>query len=398
MKVLMYLNESELAPKGGPYGVGYYYHTEIQKRGDDSISFLHIDNPYEGIRKKEKKLFSFLPSCIKELYRNLRNIKQRRALLYGRPPKSKIDFSSYDVVHFHETKDLYMERENLKNYKGIVLLTSHSPVPYGQEKCLDLPKIIYWAIPRMKEKYEELDRYAFERADYIIFPCPEAEEPYYGHWPYYKKIHEIKPNSFKYVLTGITPSFASREREDVLKELCISNDKFVISYVGRHNTIKGYDVLKEIGKTVLNDDNTYFIVAGKESPFKRLNHPHWKEIGWTDDPHSYIAASDMFLLPNKETYFDIVMIEILSLGKIVVASRTGGNKYFEKNGVEGVFLYDSIDEAVMLINKIKSMNKSDRLMLGKKNYEFYKNNLTISSMYESYKKTLAEIEKEHNRP
>ena len=43
---------------------------------------------------------------------------------------------------------------------------------------------------------------------------------------------------------------------------------------------------------------------------------------WTNDPHSLINASDMFILPNKETYFDLIMLEVLSMGKIVLATNT----------------------------------------------------------------------------
>lgn len=68
-----------------------------------------------------------------------------------------------------------------------------------------------------------------------------------------------------------------------------------------------------------------------------LKDSRWKEVGWTNDSQSIIAASDVFVLPNRETYFDIIMLEVLSCGKIVIASRTGGNKYFEKIGAKGVF-------------------------------------------------------------
>lgn len=392
MKVLVYLEEEKLTPRGGPLGVGYYYYTEMKKRGDSSLDFLHIERPLEEVRNVEKKVFSYLPHFLQEIYRNIRDIKKIRNLLYGKPPKSKVDFSKYDIVHFHQTVYMYLERENLKDYKGIVVLSSHSPVPYGQEQCLDVPRIITWGVPHMKEKYEEVDKYAFERADYIIFPCPEAEEPYYNNWPYYKTFHEVKPNAFNYVLTGITPASPKRDRKGVLEELGIKADNFIISYVGRHNTVKGYDKLKIIGQSFLEEhQDSYVIVAGRETPFKRLDHLRWIEIGWTTDPHSYIAASDVFVLPNKETYFDIVMIEILSLGKIVVASRTGGNKYFERMGVKGVFLYNTVEEAVSLLSNIKKMTVDERKELGKENYNFYQQNLTVSAMYDNYLTVLKKI-------
>lgn len=46
-----------------------------------------------------------------------------------------------------------------------------------------------------KEEYDKLkivDEYAFNRANYIIFPTKEAEECYYNTWPDYKDIKEKK--------------------------------------------------------------------------------------------------------------------------------------------------------------------------------------------------------------
>ena len=296
------------------------------------------------------------------------------------------------MVHFHSTLDMFKERENLQNYKGIIILSSHSPIPLGQEICSDIPSVVKEMVPHMRERYEQMDKFAFEKADYIIFPCPEAEEPYFNNWSYYKTFHINKPQSFKYVLTGITPSYAKRDRNSVLNNLNLPPDSFIISYVGRHNSVKGYDRLKEIGEKFLNcHTESYFVIAGTEGPINRLNHPNWIEVGWTNEPHSYIAASDVFVLPNKETYFDIVMIEILSLGKIVIASRTGGNKYFEKKGLKGVLLYDTVDEAVHLLEKVKNMSKEERSFLGSENYSFYQKYLTVNSMYDNYMNLLKQI-------
>ena len=40
MKVLFYLDEKKLSPRGGPYGVGYYYWEEMKRHGDTIIDFM----------------------------------------------------------------------------------------------------------------------------------------------------------------------------------------------------------------------------------------------------------------------------------------------------------------------------------------------------------------------
>ena len=199
------------------------------------------------------------------------------------------------------------------------------------------------------------------------------------------------------MLTGIPEAKPKRGREEVREGLGVPNEAFLISYVGRHNRVKGFDLLKDIASSLFEkEDNAWVVSAGNEAPIKRLEHKHWLEIGWTTEAHSYIAASDVFVLPNRETYFDIVMLEILSLGKIVVASRTGGNKYFEEAGCKGVFLYDTVEEAVTLLQKICHMSESERQSLGDANKVFYRDHLTVSSMYDSYINLLNEIGKENN--
>lgn len=392
MRVLVYLPEEKLTPKGGPFAVGYYYYKEMCRRNEHTLEFTHVNEKYEDSHRKGRMITSKLPNWINKLHRTVRGILNRKALLYGKRCAPIHNYDEYDMIHFHQADHFYLERNNLKNYKGIILYQSHSPLPWGQEQCKDISKWYEWCIPHMVEKYEEIDKWCFDRADYIIFPCQDAEEPYLKNWTYYSTIKELYKEKYRYILTGIMPAFAKQSREDVLKKYGVPNDGFVISYVGRHNTVKGFDILKDIANRYFSKEpNAWVISAGLEEPFKRLPHKRWKEIGFTNDPHSLISASDVFVLPNRVTYFDIVMIEVLSLGKIVIASRTGGNKYFEKQNLPGVMLYDSVEEAVELLEKVKSMSPEERAEKERKNHEFFVNHLSSSAMYDSYITLLKEI-------
>lgn len=394
MRVLVYLQKNKLAPKGGPYAVGYYYMQEQARRGDHFFSFLPASEALStGLKNKVRKLMSLMPNPLLRCQQNRSLLLSVKSTLEGKGYPRHNRFDDYDIIHFHQTIDMYLERNNLVNYKGIVVLQSHSPIPLGQEMFADLPENIRKSVPNILEKYETMDSYAFERADYIIFPCEEACEPYFLSWPHFKCIFDKKQSKFRYILTGIPPCQAKRPRKEVLEDLSIPQEDFVISYIGRHNKVKGFDILKEIASKYLDiDQKAWVISAGKEEPITRLLHPRWKEIGFTSDAHSYISASDVFVLPNRMTYFDIVVLEILSLGKIVVASRTGGNKFFEKNNVEGVFLYDSIEDAVRLLSKVREMKPEERAKLGKKNKEFFEKELTVAKMYNKYISFLEEIE------
>ena len=381
MKVLIHVYEKYLLPKGGSGAVCYYYNEEQKKRGENFLEFL--PNPQE---------YNHISNLFKKIVRQICNYFIVFRRLYFSPKSSGRNYNKYDIVHFHDTNSLYYAMGDLKEYKGKVLLQSHSPQPLAEEQYEKMDKKLRFFFPFAKQMYKRMDRIAFERADYLIFPCPEAEDPYKKSLDYFNGIHQTRPDVFKYVLTGIPVSTAKRSRKQVCDELNIPISDFIITYVGRHNEIKGFDLLKSIANGLFtHHTNMWVISAGKEEPIKRLEYQQWKEIGWTTDAHSYISAADVFILPNRETYFDIVMLEVLSLGKIVVASRTGGNKFFEKNQLKGVFLYDTVDDAIEIIQKLCTMPFAERNLLGQENYKFYKEHLSVSSMYDNYVQVLKDI-------
>ncbi len=385
------MKENELSPFGGPRGVGWYYNEEMKRRGEHTLSFLPSSGNGGGDGRM-KKMVKRLPKSLYDLQHNLRDIRRIRKLLGGKLEGSSVDFNQYDVIHFHESQDMFLEKKKLENYRGIVIYQSHTPLPTGIERCTDLPKIYFSLIPDLEKKLLEVDEYAFRRADYIIFPCEDAEESYLASWPLFRKIRDEKSDCFRYVLTGIKGATAKRGKEEVRRELGIPLSDFVVVYAGRHNYVKGYDLLKTIGCGFLkNNEHTWMVVAGRPGLIEAPVEKRWLEIGWTTDAHSYIAASDVFLLPNRVTYFDLIMLEILSLGKIVITSRTGGNRFFEKNHVPGVLLYDTEEEALALLEKVRAMSEEERAGLGEENRKFFLSNLTVASMYDSYMKVLGEI-------
>lgn len=378
MKVLIYLPQEELKPVGGPLGVGYNIKMVLEQENIQEIEFLHIKrkkNRHGKIITLFKWIFSYITMFI---FPNKENLSL---------------FQKYDIVHFHSVKDFYTNRNALKKYKGKTVLTSHSPEPMALEMYKDITsRFIFLKSKWLLNQLRKMDYYSFNNADYVLFPVEDAEEPYLNNWLDFGKIKSKRQSHFFYCPTGIVPVKEKRSKQAIMDEFGIGPHSFVICYVGRHNEIKGFDSLKRIGKKLLEEESAYsFIICGKEYPINGLQHDRWTEIGWTNDAYSYIAASDLFILPNKETYFDLIMLEALSLGKIVVASRTGGNKYFEKNSYPGVLLYDSEEECISIVHIIKKMSKEDRLKLGEANKRLFLKDLTAKVFVENYINLLNKI-------
>lgn len=388
-KVLIYLHKDRLAPTGGPEGYNYNLYLQLKEK-TTNISFIETDKGrYSNINKTVNLLKN---GKLKTIIQTAKRIVRKGMMLYGINHHAIVDINDYDLIHFHTTADMYDCRDDLKKYKGKVILTSHSPTLLSKE-YFDI--LSGFEKKHMKWFYRNLikmDEYAFNRADYLFFPCPEAEEPYYNNWDYFKTIKIEKGDRFRYILTGIAPCRPKLDKKSVRNKYGIPENAFVVCYVGRHNTIKGYDSLKLIGQEILkNNENIYFLIAGKESPIKGLEHSRWIEIGWTNDPHSVISASDMFLLPNKETYFDLVMLEVLSLGQIILTTFTGGNRYFEQLKPNGIFYFSNIIEACERIEEIKNLTLIQQEKLRKLNHGIYENNFTSSIFADNYIKLIESL-------
>lgn len=386
MKVLIFRKENLLKPVGGPNG--YLFNLkkgmDASSSHDVEISFLPSGFENKTVKNKAKQSKSLFVKKMLSFYRRYKHIRRMLSCL-GKCYKSPVKLTDFEIIHFHTTMDMYGVRKELEQYRGKVILTSHSPQPLSNEIIDGCSKFEKFLFGKRLSRLIQMDEYAFKHADYIVFPCEFADVPYLHAWPEYQKIKNEKIKQYRYLLTGTVAAQAKKSRLQVRKEFGIPEDAFLISYVGRHNEIKGYDKLKEICVEYLDiNPNAYVIVAGNAGPLFPPKHSRWIEVGWTNDPHSIIAASDVFVLPNKETYFDLVLLEVLSLGKCVIASRTGGNKYFEKYGSDAIKLYSSQEECLELIDANSKITEEKRAELEYQTKEIFEKDYTTEQFAKNY--------------
>lgn len=385
-RVLIYYKENQLKPIGGPAGYLHSLSSGLRNNQDDNIeiSFLPGEDKNSAFIEYSKTSKNRLIKILLAAYRRFKHVRYALRVL-TQTKTSPIDLSQYDAIHFHRTSDIFFLRNELQEYKGKVILTSHSPQPLGYEI---IESSSYLEMKLFGKKYEhliEMDRFAFERADYIVFPCKTADEPYLNSWQEYLRIKKEKSEKYRYMLTGTVAANPRRTREEIRKAYSIPEHAFVISYVGRHNEIKGYSRLKSIcAKFLEMHPDVYVLVAGNPGPIPPLEHERWIEIGWTNDPHSIVAASDVFILPNKETYFDLVLLEVLSLGTLVIASNTGGNKFFGTIPDCGVILFDSEDDALIELEKTMKMGANEMSILNERNKRLFSSRFTTDAFSKAY--------------
>ena len=392
MKVLEYAYEQSLAPSGGPSGYLYNIACEAKRRGDDTVCFLEPSRR----RRAMDMLKKLSPSIARLVARNVKGegdyekttIDGIRYAFRCSSSASIRDFRGYNAVHFHTTRDLFSCKTALEGYHGKVILTSHSPCVSCREIIDDcIAHGIYERNKVLIDSCECMDEFAFSRADAVIFPSPGAEEPYYHTWEKYPEIRGAL--SVKYLETGTLRAVPKRTREEVRQSLGIPDDAFVVSFTGRHNDMKGYDFLTEIFPRL---GDVYVVCCGKPSDVIPAPHSErWIEIGWTDDPHSYVAASDLFVLPNKETYFDLALLQTLSIGKACLISATGGNKGFSNREDAGIYLYETKGDFVNRLCEIRAMRMSVAHELEDAQRRLFAQKYTVEVFFDSYLRILSDI-------
>ena len=378
MRVLEFMNKNDLAPVGG--SCGYVYTLYMEDKGNNTLSFLNRSKSVNSaVNNKNNDI----------IIRLKKDLSLTRNLLFGKN-SPVIESNHYDIIHFHSTEELYKYRKSLKKFNGVTVLTSHSPTLLSKE-YLDASKkwekvlffIMFKILPIM-------DFRAFDIANYIVFPCPEAEEPYYNAWSGYNEFRNKNSAKYRYLLSGTFSRFAKKSRSEVREELGIPKEAFLITYAGRHNKIKGYELLKNIGMQYADSSEVFFLVAGKEEPIKGLRNKNWIEVGWTNDPHSLIAAGDVFILPNEETYFDLILLELMSLGKIALIRDTGGNKYFDSS-YKGILHFKGEEDCVEQIEYIRNLSKDMIRYMEEDNIRKFNERFSSRVFYEDYLSLLKSI-------
>lgn len=378
-KVLIYLRKGDLLPAGGPRGYNYNLLEGLTEMGvisnPEDIEIHYMEGKSVSL-SVNKKMNSISNNGVKTVFSILKSVLNKGILMYGFIHRAKADLNQYDAVHFHSVVDLYSAKNDLKNYRGKVFLTSHNPTAPSKEIYSNLSNFEKKYLKRYYRKLKVIEEFAFDNADYIVFPCAEAEEPYYHDWPNYSDVHKRNAEKYLYMLTGTGEKITQISKHEIRAKYGIPDEAFVVAYVGRHNEIKGYDSLKRIASKILDTDKEiYFLIAGKEGPLYRLESEQWIEIGWTKEPGAVINGADIFILPNRETYFDLVMLEVLSLGQIVLATNTGGNKFFNRYSESGIYLYETESEVVSLIHKLAE-HRAELELRRQENKRIYEANFT----------------------
>ncbi len=412
MKVLIW-DMFELRNTGGPSGYLYNIHEYLKTHPNGSIYFLsdlmpvsdpgaqsnNIKNEDKNKPKEKKSIWQITLSRlnrfpkIKSIVTKTIDYTYRLYHLKWTSVEPSINLNEFDFIHFHFLIHVKQFKNTYPNYRGKTIVTSHTPCPWTYETIDADPSIRYLRSIMIRQECR-----LYRTADYLMFPCKQAKEPYEHNRHIKSTLNRMESRTF-YVPTSIIHYPENSLEIPKRSKFNIPESAFIVAFFGRHSLIKGYDILKKIAEDAFEKiPNLYFLCAGG-GDIEPMDHPRWIELGYISNVKEIMQICDMYVLPNRETYFDLVVLECLRAGLPLSVSNTGGNKYFKtlaSNETQGISYFDISrpEEAVNQIEHFYTLKKTDGKTynnLRDSNVTLYNNHFTLGKYIKSYIDSLTSI-------
>lgn len=327
---------------GGPSG--FIAHNLVNKPNDFFVLSHNISDSF--LERLQRKIYSIIS-------------KDEYFSFYYR----MLNAHKYKFIYFHDCVCLQHCLKWIPKNQ-VVILQSHSP---------ELPSQEYQSAFPEKRDYinflKKAEKNAFERADIVIFPNE-------GCIPLYKEV--ITPNNeIKFILSGAQKGYS---KGDIPSENIIKSDKINLMYIGRRNEIKGFDIVLNIYREVYQQrKDLNLIIIGKG---EKISEDGICDVGFSNNPIGWYNSVDYLINANRQSYFDLSIIEALSTGVPIIMSDNYGHKYYE-NKSPLIHTYDT--QNLDGLKKILLGDLPKRDFSQKDNQNFYLNYLTDEHYYKRFK-------------
>ena len=160
--------------------------------------------------------------------------------------------------------------------------------------------------------------------------------------------------------TGIDETLYSSNKKD--------NEKIIITYVGRLESVKGVDDFLSAAVPLKAD---FPIIEIQVVGWYKDNHPlvtkyqrSVKFTGLRDDIPDILSKTDIFVLPSYSEGLSNALMEAMSSSSACIASDVGGNSFLLQNGVSGLLFSAGDIEALKSHIRRLIDDPSKRISLG----------------------------------
>jgi glycosyltransferase involved in cell wall biosynthesis len=372
-----------IRPGGGP--AGYLFNLRLALIGQVSRSLIEVVAAHESSKRS-----SWLAGAQVQQERGWQAFKRRmmryrvrRAVTAWRVRSRwgsgrlsdavRETLAAYPAVVFHDARHAwwYMRQGGVPRGQQVFVMP-HSPVDAAAEE-------VYWLRAeyggqydwsRLRESLRRLEVRTYRRAQGIIVPVRDAVEAYFDGSPTLRE--QFRSLTFHEIPSGVEVVITKTPPDEVRARLGVTERQVLVGFFGRYDELKGFDRFLDVVRAAhARHPGRFAFISGGAGWLKPQSLPGYRDLGWlAEDLGDYVNAADVIMAPNRYTLFDLGILEAMSLGKVVLTSPTGGNRWLS-TFTPGVVLADVSDPGATL-DALVDLTKLGKIrLLGRRNGEVY---------------------------
>lgn len=298
------------------------YGWEIDVASKGELEFEYVRNKYNlSIERSPLKL------------KNIKGLKQLQKI---------VDTNNYDIIHCHTPMGSVLSRLIKRGDETNLIYTAHGFHFYKGSGLLS------WLF------YYPIEKYLSSKTS-LLFTINEED--------YVKSINKFKKTRCEKIKgVGINLSkFTNPNTVNLKGYFKDVNTPFITSFAGELNNNKNQIFLiKAFREVVKKNPNIVLALLGKGKNEKKYLKAikkykltsNIKLLGYRNDIPSIFNESDVIISSSKREGQGLNLIEGMSLGKIILASRNRGHCDFINNGENG-FLFDINNKKMFIKNLLE---------------------------------------------
>jgi glycosyltransferase involved in cell wall biosynthesis len=259
---------------------------------------------------------------------------------------------NYRLIYVHDPFTFYsiwfLKPKNQK-----IIFQPHSPELFSNE-------VKYFSNNEEHVNFvKKIESILFKQVEIYVFPNIGATEIYQN---------VLGTNKKLYYLNSACRKCSNPEYKKVNEE------KINLIFIGRRNEVKGFDiVINAFQQARKNRDDIELYLLGPREEIIEMEGIH--DIGFSNEAMSWIYSCDYVVNMNRQSYFDLIVMETLSIGTPLIINTSGGHVIFKEIKSKGIIPLSNLTELeYILCSKILRKKNNQQV---EENINLYQQNFSI---------------------
>ena len=260
-----------------------------------------------------------------------------------------------DVVHVNQFQDAF-----IAVFAALTITSTKAP------------KVVMTRHLVRKGKSNFLYRWLYKKIHKLIFVSQLAKDAFSTHI-------SLSDNKAVVIHNSIVPFATTTDGIDYRKQFGLDQQCVLIGYVGRLVDFKGVELLIETAEKFVKKNVVFLLAGSGDKNYEHHLHQLIKEkqlerklflLGFLNKPENFIAKVDIGILPSLcIESFGLSVLQFMCAGIPVIASNTGAQPEFVKNGETGILVTPTIVEIEnALLELLKDEKKRQKIGVNAKRY------------------------------